>query len=289
MRTRGARWDGRKRFAMKTRCHPHLIKALFALSVALTTGSASRAAGEPGTAELQEPTKQSAGGEDLSSRASDPTASLMAFNLQFNWNDYHGRDLAGKPDDAWGGQFQAVIPFTLLDQPNLLRFSAPFQFDGRGPNGLQSVSLFDLVMFDESWGRWGIGPLMSVDPTGSAPDRFVLGPAIGAVGNVNKRLKLGLFSQNLFWSDTAISQLQPVIAYQLGHGWSLSSGNLQFTYDWKAGRWVNVPVGAQVSKLAKLGKLPVRFSVNPQYNLRERGGFAKWNVSATFTALFPTH
>jgi hypothetical protein len=63
---------------------------------------------------------------------------------------------------------------------------------------------------------------------------------------------------------------------------------LQFTYDWKSERWVNVPVGFQLGKVMRLGKLPVRLAVNPQYNLMDRDGYNKWSVAFTFTALFPS-
>jgi hypothetical protein len=51
---------------------------------------------------------------------------------------------------------------------------------------------------------------------------------------------------------------------------------------------VNVPIGFQLGKVTKLGKLPVRFSANPQYNLMDRDGYGKRSVSFTFTMLFPT-
>lgn len=226
--------------------------------------------------------------QDLSSQATDPTASLMAFNFKGLWNDFHGPDIPGERDERWQFQFQPVIPFEALGQPNILRLTVPYQLGGRGDEGFTQISLFDLVIFNEDWGRWGVGPVMSLDTTGDAPDRFVIGPAIGGVWRVNKKLNVGLFNQNVFWNDTASSQLQPVIAYQLGHGWALSAGDLQFTYDWKSERWVNVPIGFQLGKVIRLGKLPVRFSVNPQYNLMDRDGYNKWSVSFTFTMLFPT-
>ena len=144
------------------------------------------------------------------------------------------------------------------------------------------------MVFSEDWGRWGLGPVMSIDTTGTAPDGFVLGPAIGGVYNVSKKLKVGLFSQNVFWSDTALSQLQPIIAYQLGGGWSLSTGDLQFAYDWEASRWVNVPVGLQLGKVMKFGDQPVRLAFNPQYNLKNDPGLSEWSFTFTFTTLFPS-
>ena len=128
---------------------------------------------------------------------------------------------------------------------------------------------------------------MSFDTTGDAPDEFVIGAAIGGVYNVSKRLKVGLFSQNVFWDDTAATQLQPIIAYQLGDGWSLSAGDAQFTYDGEAKRWTNIPIGFQLGKVTKFGQLPVRLAVKPQYNRKDDRGLNEWSVTFTFTALFP--
>ena len=191
----------------------------------------------------------------FSSKATDPTASLMALNFQSTWNNYHG-DLPGNADDTWEFAFRPVIPFTFLEHPNIFRATIPFQTGGRGEEGFEAITLFDLFMTNESWGRWGIGPVMSFDTTGDAPNEFVIGPAFGGVWKVNKQLSLGMFSQNVFASDTAVTQLQPVIAYQLGEGWSVSAGDLQITYDWEASRWVNLPVGIQIGDAHAPGPAP---------------------------------
>ena len=226
---------------------------------------------------------------ELSRQATDPTASLMALNFQTTWvGDYHGAAIPGEDDEAWSFQFRPVIPFEALGHPNILRATIPYQVGGRGDEGFGPITLFDLVVFNETWGRWGVGPVMSFDTTGDAPDEFVIGPAVGGVWQVNKKLNVGLFTQNVFWSDTAVTQIQPVIAYQLGDGWSLSAGDLQFTYDWEAARWVDVPIGFQLGKVVKLGGLPTRFAINPQYNLKNDRGLEEWSVTFTFTALFPT-
>jgi hypothetical protein len=226
---------------------------------------------------------------ELSRQATDPTASLMALNFQGIYvGDFYGAGIPGQPDDRFTFQFRPVIPFTFLGHPNILRATVPYQLDGRGDEGCGPISLFDLVVFNEKWGRWGIGPVMSFDTTGDALDEFVIGPAIGGVWQVNKKFSAGLFTQNVFWRNTAVTQIQPVIAYQLGDGWSLSAGDLQFTYDWETSRWLNLPIGFQLGKVVKLGGLPTRFAINPQYNLKNDRGLDEWSLTFTFTALFPT-
>ena len=226
---------------------------------------------------------------ELSRQATDPTASLMAMNFQTTYvGGYHGAGIPGEANDAWLFTFRPVIPFEFLGKPNILRLTLPYQVGGRGDEGFGPISIFDLVVFNESWGRWGIGPVMSFDTTGDAPDEFVIGPAVGGVWQVNKKLNVGAFTQNVFWRDTAVTQIQPVIAYQLGNGWSISAGDLQFIYDWEQSRWLTVPIGFQIGKVTKIGKQPVRFAINPQYNLQNDRGLSEWLCTFTFTALFPT-
>ncbi|MFK5922651.1 MAG: hypothetical protein QM496_10760 [Verrucomicrobiota bacterium] len=225
---------------------------------------------------------------DLSTKATDPTASLMALNFQGIYTGgFYGGGI-GQEDSRTVFQFRPVIPLKIFDQANILRLTIPYQVDGRGDEGWGAISVFDMMVFNQDWGRWGIGPVMSFDTTGGAPDKYVLGPALGAVYKVSKKLNVGLFTQNVFWSNTAVSQLQPIIAYQLGKGWALSAGDLQFAYDWKSSRWVNAPIGFQIGKVLKIGKMPARISLNPQYNLIDEPSLSQWSVTLTFTALFPT-
>jgi hypothetical protein len=177
-----------------------------AMLAALATQTSMRAA-EPVTNAITKPVDTPADAQDLSSQATDPTASLMAFNFKGLWSDFHGPDVPGESTERWQFQFQPVIPFEAFGHPNIFRATIPYQLGGRGDEGFSQISIFDLVVFNQEWGRWGAGPVMSLDTTGDAPDRFVIGPAIGGVWRVNKKLNVGLFNQNVFWSDTASSQV----------------------------------------------------------------------------------
>ncbi len=225
--------------------------------------------------------------DDLSSQATDPTASLMSFNFIGAYTgSFHGPN-NGEPDHALDLTFRPVIPFTAFGKPNILRMTLPYHANGRGDKGLDSVSLFDLVILNRSWGRLAVGGVATL-ANESAADTFVIGPAVGAIWALSRKTKLGLFNQNVFGGDTAVSQFQPIAAYQLGNGWSVSAGDLQFTYDWKRSKWINVPIGFQVGKVTRIGNQPVRWAINPQYNLKNDDGLAKWKLVFTFTLLVPT-
>jgi hypothetical protein len=225
--------------------------------------------------------------DDLSRKATDPTASLMAYSLLFDYTgDRHG-DVPG-PDDSLDMLFRPVIPFKAFGTSNILRLTLPYRLSGPGEDGLGDVSLFDLLVFNAPWGRWGVGPVMTFVSADAAPDDFAIGPAIGGVWQYSKRLNLGLFNQNVFAEDTAISQLQPIIAYQLGGGWSLSAGDLQFVYDWQNSRWLSIPIGLQLGKVLRIAGQPIRLAINPQYNFKDDDGLDAWKLVFTLALLVPS-
>jgi hypothetical protein len=116
----------------------------------------------------------------------------------------------------------------------------------------------------------------ATDPTAALMSfGFAIGPAIGAVKPLTPRLLVGAFSQNLFAAHVGISQIQPVITYQLGHGWAVSAGDAQFTYDWERDEWTNVPLGVQIGVVRIVAKQPFRFYVNPQWNFKDLSGAVK--------------
>lgn len=221
---------------------------------------------------------------ELSRQATDPTASLMAFNfindVRTSFTDAEGK--------GFEFRFQPVVPFRALKTANILRVVIPYQGSGPGSEGLKDVSIFDLVVLSRKWGRLGIGPVMSLKQSaGDASSKFAIGPAVGGTGPLSKKLNIGLFSQNLFAGEVAVTQLQPIIAYQLGHGWALSAGDLQYIYDWKGGGWVSIPFGFQVGVVRPLGGQPFRFSVNPQWDVADLPGVISSKVVFTVTILAP--
>jgi hypothetical protein len=221
---------------------------------------------------------------DLSSQATDPTASLMSFNFIFDFQtSYHDLD-----DSGFEFRFQPVIPFRVWSASSILRVVVPYQVGGPGNEGLKSVSIFDVVVLPQKWGRLAIGPVMTlVESASEQPAKFSIGPAVGAIVPVSKTLNLGLFNQNLFGNGVAITQLQPIVAYQLGHGWALSAGDLQFTYDWERGGFVAIPIGFQVGVVRPVAGQPVRFALNPQWNLKDIPGTTKTKLVFTVTLLAP--
>ena len=113
------------------------------------------------------------------------------------------------------------------------------------------------------------------------------GPAFGVVAPVNSKLNLGVFNQNVFGNDVAISQLQPIVAYQLGQGWSLSLGDLQWVYDWHGGEFVSEPIGAQIGWVVPIAGQPMRFAINPQYDFKDLPGNSRFKTLFTIQIIVP--
>jgi hypothetical protein len=228
--------------------------------------------------------------DELSRRATDPTSSPPSFAAINDFTTSY-RDLAdGTPIDEDGYQlrFQAVLPFKAWGVGNIFRMTVPYQVSGPSPEGLGDITMFDMVILPQSWGNLGIGAVGSlVQAEKEADGHFAGGPAIGVVVPVSKKLNLGLFNQNLFGNDVAISQIQPIAAYQLGSGWSLSLGDLQWHYDWDRGEFVSMPIGLQLGKVQKVAGQPMRFSVNPQYDMKDLPGASRFKVVFTVQLILP--
>lgn len=223
--------------------------------------------------------------EDLSARATDPTAALMSFGFV---NDFHTSFYGLEDDSGFEFRFQPVVPFRAWGASNILRVVVPYQGSGPGNEGLKDVSMFDLVIVPQRWGRLAIGPVMSLSQSESdAASKFAVGPAVGMVKPVSAKLLVGAFSQNLFAAHVGVSQIQPVITYQLGHGWALSAGDAQFTYDWERDEWTNIPLGFQIGVVRSVAKQPFRFYVNPQWNFKDVTGTVKAKVVLGVTLLAP--
>ncbi len=228
--------------------------------------------------------------DELSRRATDPTASPPNFSF-INDVAFSYRDQAdGTPidDTGYALRFQPVIPFNAWGAANILRMTVPYEISGPNPEGLGDVTIFDLVILPQSWGRLGIGAVGSfAAATSDVSAHAAGGPAIGFVAKASTKLNLGVFNQNVFGNDVAISQIQPIAAYQLGSGWSLSLGDLQWAYDWHRDEFVSLPIGVQLGKVLPVAGQPMRFAVNPQYDLKDLPGNSRFKATFTIQLLLP--
>jgi len=257
-------------------------RATLTVALVVCAAHAARAAG------------QEAAGQSLEQAASDPTASLMSVQVQDIYaGAYH------RLDDESGNTIllRSAVPFRTGSLEHIARATLPVVTDSpSGESGLSDLVLFDLIKFEKSWGRWGIGPVL-LAPTATddaiGAGKWAIGPAVGFVARSNK-LMWGLFNQNLFSfagdsdrEDVNVSILQPIVNYSLPEKWSIGTSEMNVTYDWERDAWTAVPLGVKLARLVKFGKLPVQFAGGYEYNFADDYVAPKWTVNFTVKFLFP--
>jgi len=230
----------------------------------------------------------------LGQAANDPTASLMSLQIQ---DSYSGSFHQLSNENANTVTLRPVVPFKIGDIKNIARATVPIITDSpSGKTGLGDSVLFDLMVKDTPWGRWGAGPVL-LAPTAShdelGAEKWAIGPAFGFVAH-KKKVIWGLFNQNLFTfagendrDDVNLSILQPIINIALPNKWSIGTSEMNITYDWEKNAWTNLPLGVKLSKLIKFGKRPVQFSGYYEYNFQDDYVASEWTLNFTAKFLFP--
>lgn len=233
--------------------------------------------------------------QDLASAANDPTASLMSFQIQdFYVSDFHNLD--GEAQNTL--QFRAAIPYAIGTTPNIARLTLPYVTETPSGNmGFGDATFFNLTVFNQPWGRWGVGAVALL-PTGDgalSAKKWGLGPAAGFTAQSGWGL-WGLFNQNIFTvagdedrPDVNLSTLQPILNVPFGNDWSLGFSDMTFVYDWDADKFTSPPLGLKVSKLTKpgAGRVPVQYQLSYERNFYDEGAVPRDTVGFTVKFLVP--
>jgi hypothetical protein len=231
------------------------------------------------------------GGQSLEQAASDPTASLLSVQVQNLYSgDYHNLN----NESSNSVQLRSAIPFRAFGIDNIARATLPVVTDSPNGSGVADLTLFNLAVFKESWGRWGVGPVILV-PIGAddlTADQWAAGPAVGFTAS-QPGLLWGLFNQNVFSfsggdkQDVNLSILQPIFNYSLPDKWSIGTSEMNLVYDWEQDDWTALPLGMKLAKLIKFGALPVQFAGSYEYNFADDYITPEWTFTLTAKFLFP--
>jgi hypothetical protein len=266
----------------------------------------AQAAPTPGTSESvegkeAEPHQVSA--SELSRQLSNPVTSL--WSLTFEFNNYQ------LENGEWNYNllFEPVLPIGLTKDLNLItrpviplynsvpHETVPGEFERT--TGFGDIILLELLSPAHS-GHWILGagptfifPTATSDFTGQG--KWHAGPSF-VVGYLTKKFILGVFPQQ-WWSfagdssrpDTSQMNLQPFAAWFFGEGWRVAySGNI--LADWKApsnNRWT-VPIGVELGKVVKLGRVPVNIAIGVQYMpIRPDNVGQEWNFQLLLVPVIP--
>src|SRR5262245_47834061 len=240
---------------------------------------------------------------ELSRQLSNPVTSL--WSIQFQFNNYRLEN--GK----WNNNllFQPVLPVSLTKDLNLITRPVIPLYDSvphetaRGEfdrtTGFGDITLAEMLSPAHT-GHWILGagpsfifPSASSDFTGQG--KWQVGPAV-VVGYLTKHFIVGVFPQQ-WWSfagdssrpDTSQMNLQPFASWFFGGGWKVgcSANNLD---DLKAsvGMTWTVPIGVEIGKVLKLGKLPLKIILAGQYMPVHPGNVGQeWNIQVSLTPVIP--
>jgi len=254
---------------------------------------------------------------EINKKLTNPVSELWSITLQQN---NYVLTIAGKGSSHWTSslQLQPVLPVSLTSDWNLITrpvlplfTSNPYPVSVPHPvphtDIRRSTAFGDTILLEmlspspKLAGNWllGVGPTF-IFPTASdvhnGQGKWQVGPA-AIVGYLSKKWMLAAFMQD--WISFAgqhnrdsVHQmnLQPVASYFLPDGWGIGySGNV--LANWRAERSTDVwtvPVGISVSKVVKLGKLPVRIALAGQYMPIHPNNFGqKWNIQLVLAPVIP--
>lgn len=257
------------------------------------------------TALAQEEQEQE-GGANLAQQARNPTASLTLFQIVTSHTaSYHNFDDANLTSII----LMPVIPFKTGKLRHIVRITLPWvasspdwaTLRGEDPgnilppsyvptadvSGLGDTNVFDLLIFPAPWkgGRIAAGVSATV-PTATDPalgtEKWSVGPALGGLVQAGKFLAGGIVLTNFSFAgasdrdDVSLMTLQPFASYGLGNNWSAELPMMMFNYDFNADKWTSLPLGARIGKMVTIGKLPVRFFGDAEYNFADTGVSPQW-------------
>jgi hypothetical protein len=239
--------------------------------------------------------QQTESDDDLARKATDPTAALMSFQV----NDWYTAGFRGLDGSANQLVLRAAIPFGISGSQHIFRITQPYVTSSPAERtGFADTTVFDLMVFDRRWGRWGVG-LSGTLPTGRdglTTDKWTAGPAAGFVNSSSKQYNWGLFAQTFFSfagkdtaGDVVIVNLQPFYSYQLGGGRSLSLGNSALIYDTERSRWSSLLAGVNYGQVVTFWGHKWRPNVEAGYDFKDDFGNQKWVIRAGMVLLVPAH
>jgi hypothetical protein len=243
---------------------------------------------------------------EVNKELSNPISTIWALSFQQNtfWLNKPERNVVNM-------LFQPVLPVSLTSNWNLISrpvipvFNSTPYVNNSGNlhriTGFGDTALVELLSPSPRLaGPWlvGAGPTF-IFPTASnsrlGQNKWQIGPT-GLLGYLSEKWIVGVFPQQ-WWSvggpgPNTISQmnLQYFFAYFPAAGWSVgtSPNMLVNWYASKNSNKVTFPIGLNISKVVKLGPLPVKFAVQGQYMPVHPDVFGqKWNLQFAVTPVIP--
>ena len=249
------------------------------------------------------PAEEAEKANELARELANPVSELWSLQFQFNNVEL--------TNDRWNYNlnFQPVMPLSLTRDINLITRpviqvynSVPYETStGANARTTNFGDWTQMELFSPAHsGHWllGLGPTFIFPTAGSVyagQGKFQVGPAL-VFAYMTKQYIIGVFPQQ-WWSyagdanrpDTNQMNIQPIINFFIRGGWNVGySGNI--LVDWEApsdNRWT-VPIGINVGKVVKFGRLPVKIGLSGQYMVTQPEPVGQhWNVQILLTPVIP--
>lgn len=218
--------------------------------------------------------------EKLAQETEDPTAPLPTITLKDDYTPEFWHQAGARQSYA----LTVTNPFRAWNQPNLLGVNLTYNTGTAGPTGAGLQQILDLVVFDYQESRIGVGLTANLAPPSTSRESLQYGPAFGFVSRVNK-CNFGVVDLNYLSADMALSAFQLIAGCDVGNNWTLSTGGFLVTYDWRAGKLLEVPISIQIGKVFSFLGQPLKAFINPRYNIQNTDGSERWTITVGFTLI----
>jgi len=211
--------------------------------------------------------------DTLADEVNDPVATLTQFQLKDVYTP------AEYGSNAQPNTFQlrsvfAVRPYLLTPLEQLVRPTIQVVTVPRGKTASTTTALDDIQLLDlfvmpfpdakKTGFLWGVGPYF-VSPTSTSQfagkGAWQTGPAWAFSWKFDRLKIAGLFEQATSFAYTsshsisaASMQIQPILNYQLGHGWYLKSSDATWTINLRHKTSTQVPLSAGFGKVWNIGE-----------------------------------
>jgi hypothetical protein len=239
--------------------------------------------------------------DEASKEAENPVSRNITLPLRYQADFLDGADQLTKSTFEVD---QAVVPFRLNDDWSLISRTKlpaealpPKKAGDPWSDGLSNG--YTTFFLSPEHGRdfyWGVGPVLYYPTTNTllGATKWGSGPSVAFLHKDAGPWVWGLVANNIWTFDGATGGnatdqmlLNPFFSYHFGDGWALSSSP-EITANWIAtgNKWT-VPVGGGVSKVIRIGELPVKLEVAAYYNaIRPTASQDPWQLQATLTFVF---
>lgn len=286
-----------------------MLALLVAVAPTLARADADEAGREGRRSGSEEPSLSEMSLDEVSRKLENPLTKLWSLTLQENFSINRGERVDG---NAYSNNllFQPFLPlpvgerwmFTLrpvfpIVTNNIL---TPEADDPVGRStGFGDVQVLALAGPDRGDGWvYGLG-LTSRFPSATKPafgqGKYQVGPA-GMLFYMGRPWVTGLLVQH--WEsvggdaardEVSRTDVQYVIRRGLPRAWSIGMGPTM-TIDWKAGSGnkVTLPIGLGVTKTVRVGGVPMKLRLEPQYSVVRPDDFGTtWNIRLQVTPVVP--